>query len=162
MKILITVFALFFLNTSFAQTPNQKMQVENHKMTNHQEHMQDHKMMDHHEPMKHHKMVRAAGPFAPTEDLKVRMNKILEIATNLHTKQDDIQAIKESGNAITDTVNDIFKTCKLAPEPDQALHPILAGILESANHFKSGDYKEGMEKFHKELQLYNKTFSLKK
>jgi hypothetical protein len=55
-------------------------------------------------------------------------------------------------------VQDIFKSCKLAPDADAAIHPILAEILEGAYMLKKGDEKNGHEKIHKALLKYGDSF----
>ena len=96
--------------------------------------------------------------FKPTEDLKVRMEKILALVGELSKKKDDTKTVKEYGNKITDTVNDIIKTCKLEPEADAAIHPALGLILAGADDFKYGKYENGHKKIHEALLDYEKLF----
>ena len=118
---------------------------------------QDHK---HHEThsKKHEKQVVTGKQFKPTDDLKVRMEKILNLMKESSKKKDDIKSIKEYGSKLTDTVNDIFKTCKLEPEADAAIHPALGLILQGANDFKKGQYESGHKKIHEALLEYEKLF----
>lgn len=66
--------------------------------------------------------------------------------------------VKESSNKIEATVQDIFKTCKLSPEADAAIHPILAEVLDGAALLKSSQKKSGHQKIHKALTKYEQLF----
>lgn len=96
--------------------------------------------------------------FKPTVDLKLRMEKILNLMTELSKKKGDLKSVKEYGGKLTDTVNDIFKTCKLEQEADEAIHPSLGLILDGAEDFKSGKYESGHKKIHEALLGYEKKF----
>ncbi len=96
--------------------------------------------------------------FKPTDDLKVRMEKLLSHVKELSNKKDDIKSVKEYGIKLTDTVSDIFKTCKLEPEADAAIHPTLGLILEGAEDFKNGKYESGRKKIHGALLDYERLF----
>lgn len=96
--------------------------------------------------------------FKPTDDLKVRMEKVLSLMMELKLKKDDVKSIKEYGDKLTHTVNDIFKTCKLDPEADEAIHPSLGLILDGAEEFKKGQYDSGHKKIHEALLDYEKLF----
>ncbi|NUN06528.1 MAG: hypothetical protein HUU57_12285 [Bdellovibrio sp.] len=115
---------------------------------------------DHHagHSKKIEKIVSSNKQFKPTDDLKVRMEKILNHMKELSKKKEDLKSVKEYGNKLTDTVNDIFKTCKLEPDADAAIHPTLGLILEGAEDFKIGKYESGHKKIHKALLDYEKLF----
>lgn len=104
------------------------------------------------------KQVAGSKQFIPPEDLKVRMEKILDQMQELAKKKDDVKLVKEYGGKITDTVKDIFKTCKLEPEADAAIHPSLGLILQGAEDFKNGKYEGGHKKIHEALLGYEKLF----
>ena len=76
----------------------------------------------------------------------------------LSKKKEDVKSVKEYGVKLTNTVNDIFKTCKLEPEADAAIHPALVLILDGAGDFKSGKYESGHKKIHEALLAYEKLF----
>lgn len=116
----------------------------------------------HHHHSGHPKKTEKQGPakkkFVPTDDLKVRMEKVLGLMKELGKKKSDVKSVKEYGNKLTETVNDIFKTCKLEPEADEAIHPVLGLILEGAEEFKHGKYESGHKKIHEALLDYEKLF----
>ena len=97
--------------------------------------------------------------FTPTSDLKVRMEKILSLMKELNPKKDDVKVVKSYGDKITETVNDIFKTCKLDSDADAAIHPSLGLILDGASDFKNGQYESGHKKIHEALLGYEKMFN---
>lgn len=107
---------------------------------------------------KNEKQIVPTKKFKPTVDLKVRMEKILGFMKELSEKKSDVKIVKEYGVKLTDVVNDIFKTCKLEPEADQAIHPSLGLILEGAEDFKNGKYEIGHKKIHEALLDYEKLF----
>lgn len=115
---------------------------------------------DHHSghSQKTEKQVVPNKQFKPTDDLKIRMEKILALMKDLNKKKQDPKNVNEYGVKITDTVNDIFKTCKLAPEADAAIHPTLGLILEGAGELKNSQYESGHNKIHKALLDYEKLF----
>lgn len=96
--------------------------------------------------------------FKATSDLKVRMEKIEKLVTSLK-KSDDKKLIVEAGNKIASVVDDIIKTCKLEPAADEAVHPVLARILEGSDDLKHGHYEKGVHKVHEAFNDYHKTFS---
>ena len=96
--------------------------------------------------------------FVPTKDLKIRMEKVLALVKELNLKKNDLKIVKEYGVKLTDTVGDIFKTCKLEPDADAAIHPSLGLILDGAKDFKRGEYESGHEKIHKALLAYEELF----
>lgn len=96
--------------------------------------------------------------FKPTDDLKVRMEKILSLMKELSKKKNDVKTVKEYGLKLTDTVSDIFKTCQLEPEADRVIHPSLGLILEGAEDFKNGKFESGHKKIHQALLNYEKHF----
>lgn len=63
-----------------------------------------------------------------------------------------------TGSSVESVVHDIFKSCKLAPDADAAIHPILAQILDGAAMLKKGDEKNGHEKIHNALLKYEENF----
>ncbi len=97
--------------------------------------------------------------FTPTSDLKVRMEKILSLMKELNPKKDDVKVVKSYGDKITETVNDIFKTCKLDSDADAAIRPSLGLILDGASDFKNGQYESGHKKIHEALLGYEKMFN---
>jgi hypothetical protein len=105
------------------------------------------------------KPTAAGKKFKPTEDLKVRMEKILILMKELGPKKNDSKAVQAYGGKLTDVVNDIIKTCKLDPDADAAIHPSLGSILEGSDEFKKGNYESGHLKIHEALLDYEKLFS---
>ncbi len=94
--------------------------------------------------------------FVTDEALQKRMAKIYQIMLNLHSpKQDGTKAAGE----LEDTVKDIFANCKLEPEADAAIHPILGDVLAAAALQKQGKAQEAMDKLHEALGAYEKKFS---
>lgn len=136
MKTILTTILIFIVNITFAQ---------NH---------------DHHSghDKKNVKKIEVKNQFIPTADLKVRMEKILSLMKELNPKKDDVKIVKSYGDKLTETVNDIFKTCKLEPEADAAIHPSLGLILEGGSEFKNGQYESGHKKIHEALLDYEKMF----
>lgn len=121
MKILTITIMLLFLNSAIA---------ENHN--DHSTHLK-----------KEAKKFHLDKKFKPTEELKSYMEKILKLVKELKDKTKDSKEVARYGNLITETVNDLFKTCKLEQEADAAIHPSLGLILSGATDFKKGDYKTG-------------------
>lgn len=97
--------------------------------------------------------------FNSPSDLKIRMEKILSLVGELKEKNKNSKVLVEYGNKITNTVNDIFKTCKLEPEADGAIHPALSLILEGTEEFKKRNYSSGNSKIHEALLDYEKRFT---
>ncbi|OFZ11090.1 MAG: hypothetical protein A2Z20_04160 [Bdellovibrionales bacterium RBG_16_40_8] len=85
---------------------------------------------------------------------------ILETMKALHndTSKNKKEFLKDTGLKIEGTVQDIFKKCKLAPDADAAIHPILADILAGAKLIKNGNEKDGHEKIHHALLTYEDFF----
>lgn len=114
----------------------------------------------HHQP-KAAVQVKSDKKFVADDNLKSRMSAVLEAVKALeadetsHKKNDKVI---EVGKKIEASVNDIFKTCKLEPDADAAIHPILADLLKGASLLKKGNAKEGHEKIHKALVKYEETF----
>lgn len=104
------------------------------------------------------KQVSINKQFKPTKDLKIRMERILNHVNEVSKKKEDIKSVKDYGNKISDTVNDIFKTCKLEPDADEAIHPTLGLILDGAEDLKNGKYESGHKKIHEALEKYHKIF----
>lgn len=136
MKVIIVVLLSFTMNFAYAQ---------NH------DHPAGHSK-------KSEKQVSSNKSFKPTDDLRVRMEKILNHMKELSKRKEDIKSVKEYGHQLTDTVNDIFKTCKLEPDADAAIHPVLGLILDGAGDFKKGQYESGHKKVHEALLDYEKLF----
>lgn len=111
-----------------------------------------------HHTNKNNNQTEIKKQFVPTKDLKVRMEKILSFMKELKSKKDDVKIVKEYGTKLTDTVNNIFATCKLEPDADAAIHPSLGLILDGAQEFKNGKYESGHKKIHEALLDYEKLF----
>jgi len=120
-------------------------------------HAQEHGHADHSHPAE--TLSSQTAKFVPTDDLKVRMDKILQFSKELKGKKVDAILAGEVGKKIQDTVNDIFKTCKLDPKADAAIHPILGKILAGSRELKSGKYEDGRKKIHESLLDYGKRFT---
>ena len=106
----------------------------------------------HHHPghhTSHRAAVKAGQTFVATEDLKVRMEKIIKLSENLN---------EQSAEPVAEVVKDIFKTCKLEPQADEAVHPILAKILSGAQDLKAKDVKKGTQKIKESIRQYQKLF----
>ncbi len=118
---------------------------------------------DHHAPgaKKTEKHVESNKKFKPTEDLKIRMEKIDSLMKEAMKKKKDSKALASYGTSITETVDDIFKTCKLEPAADEAIHPSLALIYEGGEELKKGKFDAGHTKIHEALKTYENLFSLK-
>ena len=78
----------------------------------------------------------AGKKFKSTNDLKFRMQKILDLMKKLEDEKSDSKKVADYGVIISDVVQDIIKTCKLDPEADAAIHPTLGLILEGTEDFK--------------------------
>ena len=105
--------------------------------------------------------VKPDKKFIADEALKERMNSILSAMQKLNKTGSASEKKKEvitTGGRVESVVQDIFKSCKLAPDADAAIHPILAEILEGANLLKKGDEKNGHERIHKALLKYGDNF----
>ena len=137
MKITLIVLLISVTNIAIAQ--------------NHDHHSRDGKQISN--------KAESKNKFVPTGDLKVRMEKILNLMKELNPKKDDVKVVKSYGDKITETVNDIFKTCKLEPNADAAIHPSLGLILDGASDFKNGQYESGHKKIHEALLGYEKMFN---
>jgi hypothetical protein len=136
MKILIITIILLTLNSAFAQHHN-----------DHSNHLKE-KSKPTHSNVK----------FKSNADLKKQMEKILSLMKELEEKKNDSKEVSKYGGLISESVNNIFKTCKLEPDADDAIHPSLGLILEGATDFKNGDYKSGHSKIHDGLIGYEKNF----
>lgn len=116
------------------------------------------------EEHKHHDEYKAeanvskpAKKFATDESLRVRMTAVLNTMKAMHDSGAKVN-LAETGAQIEATVQDIFKKCKLEPEADAAIHPILAELLKGADLFKKGREKEGNEIIHNALLRYEDFF----
>jgi hypothetical protein len=136
MKIIIVTLLSFI--TSFANAQNH-------------DHHADHSK-------KIEKITSSNKQFKSTKELKVRMEKILIQMKELEKKKEDKEHVKAYGGKIAGTVNDIFKTCKLEPEADEAIHPALGLILEGTENLNGGNYEVGKKKIHEALEMYHKNF----
>ncbi len=99
--------------------------------------------------------------FIADEALRGRMSSILSEMQKLSKTGSVAKKRKQvitTGGRVESVVQDIFKSCKLAPDADAAIHPILAEILEGAHMLKKGDEKNGHEKIHKALLKYGDNF----
>ena len=70
---------------------------------------------------------KPAKKFATDESLRVRMTAVLNTMKAMHDSGAKVN-LAETGAQIEATVQDIFKKCKLEPEADAAIHPILAEL----------------------------------
>jgi hypothetical protein len=105
--------------------------------------------------------VKPDKKFIADEALKERMNSILSAMQKLNKTGSASEKKKEvitTGGRVESVVQDIFKSCKLAPDADAAIHPILAEILEGAHLLKNGIEKDGHERIHKALLKYGDNF----
>lgn len=136
MKITLMVLLISFANFALAQS--------------HDHHSSDSKQIS--------KKIESKVQFFPTSDLKLRMEKILNLMKELKPKKDDVKVVKSYGDKIIETVNDIFKTCKLEAAADAAIHPSLGLILDGASDFKNGQYERGHKKIHEAFLDYEKKF----
>ena len=121
------------------------------------QHHDDH--AHHHSPAPVKHQDKNFKKFIPTEDLKVRMEKILNLMVELKDKKTDQKAVQAYGVKVEDVVKDIFKTCKLEPKADAAIHPALGKILKGSRDLKKGNYNAGHSKIHESLLEYEKLFS---
>jgi hypothetical protein len=102
---------------------------------------------------------KPAKKFAVDENLRVRMNKVLETMHSLEAKPAQQKNFADAGKKITETVKDIFANCVLAPDADAAIHPILGELLKGAELFKTGRAEEGHALIHNALLRYEDFFS---
>ena len=105
--------------------------------------------------------VKPDKKFIADEALKERMNSILSAMQELNktgSASEKKKKVVTTGGRVESVVQDIFKNCKLVPDADAAIHPILAEILEGANLLKKGDEKNGHERIHKALLKYGDNF----
>jgi len=103
------------------------------------------------------KVTKPAKKFSTDENLRVRMTTILNTMKVMHDAGKK-EKLADTGAKIEATVQDIFKTCKLEPAADAAIHPILAELLKGADLFKKGNEKEGHEIIHNALLRYEDFF----
>ena len=105
--------------------------------------------------------VKPDKKFIADEALKERMNSILSAMQELNktgSASEKKKKVVTTGARVESVVQDIFKSCKLAPDADAAIHPILAEILEGAHLLKNGIEKDGHERIHKALLKYGDNF----
>lgn len=105
--------------------------------------------------------VKPDKKFIADEALKERMSSILsamQIFNKPGSASEKKKAVIPTGGRVESVVQDIFKSCKLAPDADAAIHPILGEILEGAHLLKKGDEKNGHERIHKALLKYGDNF----
>jgi hypothetical protein len=103
------------------------------------------------------KMEKPARKFAADLNLQKGMTQIHDIIKALHNSKGEKDLPSEAAK-LEAAVQNIFQTCKLEPEPDKALHGVLAGVLEGAAIFKKGDFDAGHEKIHSALMRYEEFF----
>ncbi len=96
--------------------------------------------------------------FLADEKLNQYMKTVLLRFDALHEAHSESE-VKDTGLQIKTVVQDIFKNCKLEPDADAAVHPILAEILAGATLLESAEKDAGMEKINQALDSYQKTFS---
>jgi hypothetical protein len=137
MKHFIITFLLIGLTTALAQS--------------HDHHFKNEKNVE--------KKKHSDKKYKPTAELKIRMEKILSLMKELNDNKADPKAVVDYGKKITETVNDIFKTCKLEPDADAAIHPSLGLILQGGKEFQNGKYDSGQGKIHQALTNYEKQFA---
>lgn len=122
-------------------------------------HAQDHHHSHHsHDESSSEHTAPEGTRFTPTDDLRVRMDQLLKLYKQLSKNKIDAKVASDLGTKIQATVNDIFKTCKLEPQADAAIHPALGKILAGARDLKSGKTEEGRKKIYESLLLYGKLF----
>lgn len=105
--------------------------------------------------------VKPDKKFIADEALKERMNSILSAMQKLNktgSASEKKKKVVTTGGRVESVVQDIFKNCKLVPDADAAIHPILAEILEGAHLLKKGIEKDGHERIHKALLKYGDNF----
>lgn len=95
--------------------------------------------------------------FIADDSLRVHMSVVLNTMKAMHSSGVKV-SLAETGLKIESTVQDIFKKCKLEPEADAAIHPILAELLKGASLFKNGQEKSGQEIIHNALLRYETFF----
>lgn len=98
--------------------------------------------------------------FHSPSDLKIRMEKIVSLMKELQVKKNDKKIVVEYSGKIKDTVNDIFKTCKLDSAADEAVHPVLGQILDGAEELSKGNFQLGYKKIHEAHLIYESLFEL--
>lgn len=95
--------------------------------------------------------------FVTDETLRLHMAEVLSTMKSMHDSSAKVN-LTETGAKIELTVHSIFKECKLEPEADAAIHPILADLLKGADLFKKNKEKEGHEIIHNALLQYEDFF----
>lgn len=98
--------------------------------------------------------------FTADEPLKKNMAGIRKSMATLHHKDKvkDPAIVKAVGIEIEKIVDQIFKTCKLPPAADEAIHPVLAELLSAAQLLQEGKTDEAHAKIHHALQQYDQLF----
>jgi hypothetical protein len=96
---------------------------------------------------------------ASNQALKTQMDSIGATIDEVeNSKQPSALTTKNAGKKIESAVHEIFKTCKLPPDLDSAIHPILADILKGAAALKKGQREVGLQKVKVTLQAYQERF----
>lgn len=113
---------------------------------------------DHHHQHAAESAESSTKRFAADKELRTRMEIIMTTMDSLHAEKMPKAQVQAAGTKIEKTVQDIFKNCKLEPEADAAIHPILAKILEAANLLKKGERASGHAKLHEAVARYEKKF----
>ena len=117
----------------------------------------------------HHHLVTHTGnhviatgkKFTADEALAMRMGKVQKTSEGIAARNAagiTKPELEKAGREITSLVHDIFKSCKLEPEADAAIHPLLADILQGASLLVNGKYSEGHKKIHHAFMSYEKLF----
>jgi hypothetical protein len=96
--------------------------------------------------------------FLVDTNLKNKMETILNTFNSLDPSGEATSTSKDAGHKIEDTVNQIFATCKLAPDADTAIHPLLAELLAGTSSLKKGQLKTGKRKIGQALARYEQLF----
>ena len=96
--------------------------------------------------------------FPADANLKNQMETILNTFNSLEHSGEATPASKDAGHKIEATVNQIFATCKLAPDADNAIHPLLAELLAGASSLKKGQIKAGKRTIGQALAKYGRLF----
>lgn len=86
------------------------------------------------------------------------MDTVIKTYSSIQAAEASTPATKEAGNKIDTTVKQIFSTCKLSPDADQAIHPLLADILAGSSSLKKGQLVTGKRKISAALTEYRRIF----
>lgn len=129
-----------------------------------QEHAHTDTQIEHSEHAVTHEQDLSQTPNRENAEKFVADEKLSQYMKDIHLNFGSLQQagseseVKETGQKMEATVQDIFKNCKLAPDADAAAHPILAEILAGTTLLKSGEKDAGMKRIDQALQSYQLTF----